>query len=138
MLSKPLRYAADVELIDHAPKIGLFKVERPEFVCWDFAQYTRILDAAAKEGDEWYAPACLAGEAGLRVGEVEGAALARGRRSRRGDHHGEPADPPGITGTPKGRTRRTVPMTSTLVAALKRPPRRARPDSFCATATARR
>src|SRR5262249_32669716 len=26
----------------------------------------------------------------------------------------------GITGTPKGRTRRTVPMTSTLVAALKR------------------
>ena len=47
----------------------MFKVERPEIVVWDFAQYARLL-AAAKEGDEWYAAVCLAGEAGLRVGEM--------------------------------------------------------------------
>jgi integrase len=120
VLSKSLRYAADVELIDHAPRVGMFKLERPEFVCWDLAQYKRILDAAMKEGDDWYVAVCLAGEAGLRVGEIRGlrwredvdlvaGTITVNQQTRRG-----------ITGTPKGRTRRTVPMTSTLVAALKR------------------
>src|ERR1700744_279146 len=72
VLSKSLRYAADVELIDHAPRVGMFKLERPEFVCWDLAQYKRILDAAKVEGDDWYVAVCLAGEAGLRVGEIRG------------------------------------------------------------------
>ena len=98
VLSKSLRYAADVELIDHAPRVGMFKVE----------------------GDDWYVAVCLAGEAGLRVGEIRGlrwredvdlvaGTITVNQQTRRG-----------ITGTPKGRTRRTVPMTSTLVAALKR------------------
>lgn len=72
VLSKALRYAADVQVIDHAPRVGLLKVERPEFVCWNIAQYARILDAAKKDGDEWYVAACLAGEAGLRIGEIRG------------------------------------------------------------------
>lgn len=66
-----------------------------------------------------YAAACLAGEAGLRIGEI------RALKWR------EDVDLPnryltisrqagnGFEGTPKGRTRRTVPMTSTLVAALE-------------------
>jgi hypothetical protein len=33
VLSKPLRYAAEVQVIARSPKVGLFKVERPEFVC---------------------------------------------------------------------------------------------------------
>jgi integrase len=53
-------------LIDHAPRVGMIKLERPEFVCWDLEQYARMLDAAVEEGDEWYVAACLAGEAGLR------------------------------------------------------------------------
>jgi integrase len=119
VLSKALRYANDVRLIDFAPKVGMLKVERPEFVCWDLAQYKRILDAAKEEGGEWYAAACLAGEAGLRIGEIRAlrwredvdlvaATITINQQTRKG-----------ITGTPKGRTRRTVPMTSTLLAALK-------------------
>ncbi len=126
VLSKSLRYAADVELIDHAPRVGMFKLERPEFVCWDLAQYKRILDAAKKEGDDWYVAVCLAGEAGLRVGEIRGlrwredvdlvaGTITVNQQTRRG-----------ITGTPKGRTRRTVPMTSTLRRGAQAPLRRAR------------
>jgi integrase len=61
----------------------------------------------------------LAGEAGLRVGEVKGIrwredvdmvarTITINQQIRRG-----------IVGTPKGRTRRTVPMTETLYEALK-------------------
>jgi len=68
VLSKALKYAADCEVIAKAPKIGMFKVERPEIVAWDFAQYARLLAAAKAESPEWYVGVCLAGEAGLRVG----------------------------------------------------------------------
>ena len=120
VLSKPLKYAVDCEVIAKAPKIGLFKIERPEIVAWDFEQYPRIVSAAKLESDEWYAAVCLAGEAGLRVGEVKALRwredvdlIARtitvNQQTRRGQ-----------TGTPKGRTRRTVPMTTALFEALKR------------------
>ena len=71
VLSKPMKYAVDCELIVKAPRIGMFKVERPEIVAWDFEQYARLLAAAKTEGEEWYAATCLAGEAGLRVGEIK-------------------------------------------------------------------
>jgi hypothetical protein len=32
VLSKPLKYAVDCEMIVKAPKIGMFKIERPEIV----------------------------------------------------------------------------------------------------------
>jgi integrase len=70
VLSKPLKYAVDCEVLAKAPRIGMFKVERPEIVAWDFEQYARLLTAAKSEGDEWYAGVCLSGDAGLRVGEV--------------------------------------------------------------------
>jgi hypothetical protein len=65
-----MKYAADCELIAKAPKIGMFKVERPEIVAWDFEQYPRIVAAAKVEGEDWYTAVCLAGEAGLRVGDL--------------------------------------------------------------------
>jgi integrase len=120
VLSKPLHYAADCQVIARVPKVGLFKVERPEIVAWDFAQYARILAAAKAESPEWYAGTCLAGEAGLRVGEVKALrwredvdmvartiTVNQQTRSKQ-------------TTTPKGRTRRTIPMTTTLHTALKR------------------
>jgi integrase len=84
------------------------------------AQYARLLAAAKVSGDEWYAAVCLAGEAGLRVGETKALrwredvdliarTLTVNQQTCKGD-----------TGTPKGRTRRTVPMTTTLYDALKR------------------
>ncbi len=54
-----------------APKIGMFEVERPEIVAWNFEEYARVLVSAKTEGDGWYAAACLADEAGLRVGEIK-------------------------------------------------------------------
>ncbi|CAN5637356.1 hypothetical protein BH11MYX1_BH11MYX1_55380 [soil metagenome] len=120
VLSKPLKYAVDCELIAKSPKIGLFKVERPEIVAWDFAQYACLLVAANAEGEVWYTGVCLAGEAGLRVGEVKAlrwredvdmiaATITVNQQTRNSE-----------TTTPKGRTRRMVPMTSTLLEALKR------------------
>ncbi len=120
VLSKALRYAHDCELIERVPKIGLYKVERPEIVAWDFEQYARLLAAAKDEGEDWYVAVCLAGEAGLRVGEVKELRwredvdmVAKTITVNRQTCDGE-------TTTPKGRTRRTVPMTSTLYEALKR------------------
>jgi integrase len=120
VLSKPLKYAVDCELISKSPKIGMFKVERPEIVAWDFAQYARLLAAAKAEGPEWYAGVCLAGEAGLRVGEVKALRwredvdlIARTLTVNQQTRNGQ-------TTTPKGRTRRTIPMTATLLGALKR------------------
>ena len=119
VLSKALHYAADVELIRKAPKVGLLKVERPEIEWWEFAEYSRIVAAARGEGPDWYAAVCLAGEAGLRIGEV--------RALRWREHVDLVAGTitiaeqmrHGITGTPKGGRRRVVPMTGTLVAALR-------------------
>jgi integrase len=98
----------------------MFKVERPEVVAWDFAQYARLLAAAKLEGEDWYAGVCLAGEAGLRVGELKALrwredidmvarTITVNLQSRNG-----------VVTTPKGRTRRSVPMTATLYDALKR------------------
>jgi integrase len=120
VLSKPLKYAVECELIAKAPKIGLFKVERPEIVAWDFAQYARLLASGKTEGEDWYTGVCLAGEAGLRVGEVKALRwredvdmVAKTVTVNQQTRNNE-------TTTPKGRTRRTVPMTSTLHDALKR------------------
>jgi len=120
ILSKPLHYAADVELIAKAPKMGLFKVEAPEIEFWEFEEYTRLLAAAEKLEPVVFGAICLAGEAGLRVGEVKAlrwredvdmvaGTITVNRQMRKG-----------VVGTPKGRTRRTIPMTSTLLDALKR------------------
>jgi len=120
VVSKPLKYAVDCEVIAKAPKIGMFKVERPEIVAWDFEQYARLLQAAKAEGEDWYAAVCLAGEAGLRVGEVKALRwredvdmIARTLTVNQQTCNS-------VTTTPKGRTRRTIPMTVTLYEALKR------------------
>ena len=46
VLSKSLKYAAEVGLISSVPRIGLYKVERPEVEFWDFEEYARQLRQA--------------------------------------------------------------------------------------------
>ncbi|MCU1282159.1 MAG: hypothetical protein JWM53_5705 [bacterium] len=118
MVSKPLKYAVDCGLITSAPRIGIMKTERPEIGAWELEEYAAILAAAHEEGADWYAAVCLCGEAGLRIGEVRALAwsdvdlkAATITVSRQRRH--------GVEGTPKGRTRRTIPMTRTLIAALR-------------------
>jgi integrase len=113
VLSKALRYAADVELIERPPRVRLRRVERPEIEAWTFEEYPRVLSGARAESTEWYVAACLAGEAGLRIGEIRalrwredvdlvGGTITVNRQMGKG-----------VAGTPKGRTRRIVPMTET-------------------------
>ena len=120
VLSKPLKYAVDCEVLAKAPKIGMYKVERPEIVAWDFEQYARLLAAAKAEGEDWYAAVCLCGEAGLRVGEMKALRWREDvdmvAKTITVNHQTRNKQ----TTTPKGRTRRTVPMTSMLHEALKR------------------
>lgn len=122
VLSKPLHYAHKCKVLDGVPEIGLLKTERPEIEAWELGQYARILETARRQDDEpeWYAAVCLAGEAGLRVGEIK---ALRWREdvdlvARTLTVNFQTCN--GATTTPKGRTRRTVPMTNTLYAALKR------------------
>jgi integrase len=119
VLSKPLHYAAECNVIAKVPRMGLFKCERPEIEAWDIAEYARILAAAKLAGEDWYTAVCLAGEAGLRVGEIKALRwredvdlIARTITVRQQTCNG-------VTTTPKGRTRRTIPMTGTLYQALK-------------------
>ena len=122
VLSKALRYAEEVEVIDKAPHIRLYRVERPEIVYWEFEQYAQLIQAARATEPAWYAAALLAGEAGLRIGEIlalrwdfidtRANVLTVAKQVRRGKE-----------GTPKGRTRRTIPMTEPLIAALAALPR---------------
>src|SRR5205823_2536516 len=111
---------ARIRLIGYAPEMGLFRIERPDIESWSFEEYARILAAAKKDSDpEWHVALCLAGEAGLRVGEVRGlkwqedvdlvAGTLTVQRQRRHDKEG----------TPKGRTKRIIPMTPMLLVALK-------------------
>lgn len=119
VLSTPLRYAAEVRLIPPPPKVGLFKVEQPEIVSWELDEYPRILEAAKAEGLDWHVAACLAGEAGLRIGEVRALDWERDIDLKAGALTVNHQMRHGILGTPKGRTRRTIPMTETLIEALR-------------------
>ena len=119
VLSKPLHYAGECNLIAKVPRMGMFKVERPEIVACDFAQYARLLAASKAESPEWYVALCLAGEAGLRVGEIKALRwredvdlIARTITVNQQTCNAE-------TTTPKGRTRRTIPMTDRLYDALR-------------------
>jgi integrase len=119
VLSKALRYAADVELIARAPKVGTFKIHRTDSAFWEIDEYANILDASRVVGPEWYVAVCLAGDAGLRVGEIRALrwkedvdlvarTITVNRQARQG-----------FTGTPKGGRSRVVPMTSRVESALR-------------------
>jgi integrase len=118
VLSKALRYAEEAAVIDKAPRVRLYRVERPEIEAWSFEEYGRLL-AAARGEEMWHLAVLLGGDAGLRIGEIRaldwnrdidliGRTLTVNAQMR----HGE-------TGTPKGRTRRRIPMTPRLHQALR-------------------
>jgi integrase len=118
ILSNALKYAAEVELIDEAPRIRAYKSERPEIECWDLDEWRRFVTTARDEGPGMLVAALLAGDAGLRLGEVlalrwESIDLVAGRvavtRQLR----------KGVEGTPKSGRRRSVPMTAALATAIK-------------------
>ena len=81
VLSKALKYAEDVELIARVPRVGIFRTERPEIVCWDVEQYARLLASAIEAritlADVARATACVVTNAVLvahAVAAVDGVA----------------------------------------------------------------
>jgi integrase len=118
VLSKSLRYAFDVKVLDEMPHIGHFKVEAPEIEPWEFDDYVRIVEAARDEGPDWHAAVCLAGEAGFRSGEIKALNWEKHVDGFSKMLMIKEQTCYGVTTTPKGRTRRAVPMTATVEAAL--------------------
>jgi integrase len=119
VVSKPLKYAEDAKVIDRAPKVGMFKVERPEIESLTFEEYSSLLAAARADGPEALVAVCLAGEAGMRVGEVKALRWREDVDLVSGTVTVAQQMRLGVVGTPKGRTRRTVPMTAELRDALR-------------------
>lgn len=117
VLSHALTYAEEVGLIEKAPRIRSYKFEPPEVECWELDEWRRFLDAASLESDGMLVAALLAGDAGLRLGEVVGLRwedvdlvaqrlmVMRQVRKR-------------VEGLPKGGRRRSVPMTGSLLSVL--------------------
>lgn len=118
VVSNALRYAEEVGLIDGAPRIRPYRFERPVIACWELEEWRRLIATARGEGDGMLVAVLLAGDAGLRLGEVLGLRwedvdlvaqrVMVMRQIRKG-----------VEGTPKGGRRRSVPMTGPLVSALK-------------------
>ena len=95
------------------------KVERPEIIAWSLEEYATLLTAVKKLDPMWYAATCLAGEAGLRVGEIRALdwrrdvdMVARTITVNRQTRRGEMTTPKAVRGA---RSR----LTDTLYEALK-------------------
>jgi integrase len=119
VLSKALNYAEDCELIESAPSVGLLRTERPEIEAYELADLARLIAAAAAHSPMALVAVLLACDAGARVGEIKALRwkedvdlVARTITINQQVCDGE-------TTTPKGYTRRTVPMTDRLHVALK-------------------
>jgi integrase len=119
VLSKLLRFAVEEKVIREAPRVKLFRADHPEIPFWDFEEYARIVTAAEVAGPYWLAAVCAAGEAGLRVGEVKALDWKRSIDLVAETVTVHEQERHGIVGPPKGRRRRTVPMTPKLLAALR-------------------
>ena len=69
VLSRTLRYAVEVGELANKPKMGLLKIGEQPFRFLDFDEYAALLKVAAAE-PEWNVAVLLAGDTGLRRGEL--------------------------------------------------------------------
>jgi len=130
VMSKMLRYAAEeCQVIPVAPRIRFLKVGRSEHDFLSFEEYDKLV-AAAKKEPEWYPAILVAGDAGLRQGEImalewgdidlEERTLTVRRNVWRK-----------IVGTPKGGRERVIPLTVRLYQAFKAHRHLRGPRVFC-------
>lgn len=122
ILATAMRYAESSEVIERGPAIKVKAVPPPPIECWTFDEYGRLLGGAQREGEPWETAVLLAGECGLRIGEIIALEWADldlvantitiVRQERQG-----------VEGPPKGGKPRTVPMTARLAVHLRAVPR---------------
>ncbi len=98
----------------------MFKVEAPEITWVEIEDYPRILAAAREEGEAWHVATRLAAEAGLRIGEIRALDWQRDVDLIAGTLTVNHQIRHGQLGPPKGRTRRTIPMTASLRQVLRK------------------
>ena len=117
VLSKILRYAEELEVISKIPRIKALKVPPQKFDFLTFEEFERLVSASASEPD-WHAAVLVAGEGGLRLGEV--LALEWGDIDLKiGSLTVMRTDWRGHVGAPKGGKARRIPLTTRAAAALK-------------------
>jgi integrase len=119
VLNTLLKKAVEWGVIDQMPcTIKLLRVSKPAVPFYDFDEYERLVDAAQAVGQTEYIIALLAGEGGLRSGEIvalEWSDLDLTKRLiciQRNEWEGK-------TDSTKGGRLRYVPMTARLAAALR-------------------
>jgi integrase len=69
VLNKILKYAHELEVIERVPRIKTLKVPPTAFDFFTYEELDRLVDAASEE-PEWQAAIIVAGDAGLRMGEI--------------------------------------------------------------------
>ncbi|WP_426753906.1 tyrosine-type recombinase/integrase [Myxococcus sp. Y35] len=115
VLHKLLALAQEQGVLQHVPRVKLFKTDKPAFDFLTFEEAERLLNAAEPE---WRTLVLLALKTGLRHGELIGLQwsdvdLKRGKlQVRRSIWQG-------VTGLPKGGRGRTVDLPGSVVDALK-------------------
>jgi integrase len=123
VLSGLLKLAADYGHIAHLPDIRLVRVKTPEMERYSDEEYARLLTAAAAFDDKAHLAILLAGDAGLRLGEIvslrwSAIDLARGCLTIALNTWKD------IEDAPKGGKALPVPLTVRLARALKAATRR--------------
>lgn len=117
VLSKILKYAEELEIIERIPGMKMLKVAPQKFDFLTFEEFEQTVTAAQTEPD-WQTAVVVAGEAGLRLGEI--LALEWGDIDvKAGLLTVMRTDWRGHVGAPKSGQARKVPLTARAVAALK-------------------
>ena len=118
-----LRFAEDRKVIAQAPKIKRLKTVTPKAAYYDDETFYRLVEAArrvdAKHGGNHELLICLAGDAGLRCGELL-ALEPRHLRIRERAVRVELNEYQHVVGTPKGGVVEDVPMSARLLEACDR------------------
>jgi integrase len=116
-LSKILKYAQELEVVEKIPRIRTLKVAPSSVDFFTYDELDRLVNAAGEEPD-WQAAIMVAGDAGLRMGEIlalqwEDIDLTTGTLTvMRTDWRGH-------IGSPKGGRARKIPLTPRALAALR-------------------
>ena len=118
VLSRLLNCAAEWGVIGSAPRFAKLKTRQTEIEFFDFDDFERLVDGARKVDPAVLAFVLLAGQAGLRRGEIIALDLTDAD-FRRGQLTIARSDWYGQIGTTKGGKTRRVPMTKRLTAALQ-------------------
>ncbi len=119
VLSKALKVAESWGIIDRLPcRIGLLHYQPPEMKFYDFAQYSKLVEAAGKLSGSHLVTVRLGGDAGLRSGEMTGLEWPDIDFDR-GFITIQRAEWEGKVDLPKGGRSRRVPMTLALQKALR-------------------